>query len=107
MKKDPVEIVIEQIRNDNQLRGMLQSELRNESKLSTFLNRMGALLERYGFGALDARLLELQQRASEQGKAKVMIQVVKHLKTCEPIRERRGIGRAIIKALPAIFKRSD
>jgi hypothetical protein len=73
-----------------------------------FLNDVGYVLERDGFGAAQAYMLDRTERPELSQQARFLLEVVlPRLKACPPVLTRRALGRYIIKVLPALQRRES
>lgn len=99
-ERDPVEQVLDELRGDPALGRVFLT--------ANFLNDVGYVLERDGFGAAETFLLD---RASRQGLAQqaqfVLQNVLPRLRACPPVVARRALGRYIIKVLPALKRKEE
>jgi hypothetical protein len=72
----------------------------------TFLNQAGLVFERHGFGTAKDFLLDKAERYDLREQANVLLEaVLPVLESCEQVRQRRALGRMIIKTLNAIKAR--
>lgn len=97
---DPIERLLEEIRHD--------PELGHVRLTANFVNDIGYVLERDGFGAAQAYLLDRTTRQELAPQARfVLNNVLPKLKGCPPIVSRRALGRYVIKVLPTLQQRSE
>jgi hypothetical protein len=91
---DPIEKLIEEIR--------LSSEVQHARFANSFLNNVAEVFERDGFGATRAFLLEKRERYELRAQAEALLKVLDMMGKHPEIRQRRAIGRTIIKAIIAL-----
>lgn len=99
---DPIERLLDELRRD--------PDLGNVRLTANFLNDAGYVLERDGFGATEAYLLDRAQRRDQDVAPQaqfVLKNVLPRLKSCPPIVARRALGRYVIKVLPALKERRE
>ena len=90
---DPVQDVLEAIGRCN--------EVRNARLANNFLNNVGEVFERDGFGTTRAFLIEKRERPDLRDQANALLKVLEIMQDCKEIQQRRAIGRTIIKGLIA------
>ncbi len=96
--EDPVEGLLEELRQD--------PDLSSVQLTPNFLNDVGYVLERDGFGAVEVYLLDRAHRQDTGHQARfVLDKVIPKLKRCPPVIARRALGRYVIKVLPALKER--
>jgi hypothetical protein len=92
---DPVDALL------NDLRTVVAASRVNLT--SSLLNNVGDVLERDGFGASRAFLLD---RVDRDPQARFLLDdVLPRLQSCPPVVARRALGRYVIKILPALRRR--
>jgi hypothetical protein len=91
---DPVEDLIKSIRD---CRDVQQAHF-----TGNFLNTVAEVFERDGFGATRAFLLDKRQRQDLRQQASAMLAVLDLMGSHPEVRQRRAIGRVIIKTLVAL-----
>lgn len=97
---DPVEELLDELRRD--------AGLGNVRLTANFLNDVGCVLERDGFGAAEAYLLDRAERRDLAPQAQFLLKnVLPRLKACPPVAARRALGRYVIKVLPALKERRE
>lgn len=99
---DPVEELLDELRRD--------AGLGDVRLTANFLNDVGHVLERRGFGAAEAYLLDRAERRDRDVAPQaqfVLKNVLPRLKACPPIVAHRAIGRYVIKVLPALKERRE
>lgn len=90
---DPVQDVLEAIGGSD--------KVRNARLTPNFLNNVGEVFERDGFGTTRAFLMEKRERRDLQDQAAALLEVLDLMESCKEIQQRRAIGRTIIKGLIA------
>jgi len=83
---DRIQKLLSEIKNDRSLMGVRYS--------SSFLNNVGEIFERHGFGTTKVFLLEKRSREAD-----AILKIVNKLETIPEIGRNRSIGRMIIKTL--------
>ncbi len=97
MMNDPIQIVLDQLRRNQQVQAT------DFSRNRTFLHNVADVLEREGFATTELFLRDKQrQRALHEQATVLLTDVLPTLKSCERIRENRAIGRYIIKSLESL-----
>lgn len=92
---DQIEEILRQLKRD-------QAVLRTRFT-SGFLNNVGDVLDRDGFGATKTFLIEKLERRDLRPQAETILNVVLPKLEAEPaIRQRRSLGRYIIKTLETL-----
>ncbi len=92
---DPIEDVLNQLRQ--------KPGVQKEHFSSNFLNTAGDVLEREGFATTRLFLQDKREQSATRRAAGVLLEeVLPVLESCDRIRQNRGIGRLIIKSLPAL-----
>ena len=95
---DSIERLIEDIR---QSREVQKAHLKNN-----FLNTVGEVFERNGFGTTRIFLLDKREKRELRDQAKALLKVLELMEGHPEIRQRRAIGRTIFKTLIAIKGKS-
>jgi hypothetical protein len=90
--RDSVESLIRELQAD--------VEIQNAHFSSNFVNGVGEIFERDGFGATEAYLIDKQNRPEFRSQAAALLKALERMRDCPPIVHRRAIGRVILKALP-------
>ena len=93
---DVIERLIGEIKNDRKVQ-------RTNFK-ANFLNNVGDVFEKHGFGVTKTFLLEKRERRSLRYQADAMLDIIEKFENCNEIKQNRAIGRYIIKTLNT-FKR--
>jgi hypothetical protein len=89
---DPIESILDRLKRNDRVNATSFS--------SSFLNNVGDVLDKEGFGTAKAFLLEKVGRRNIGRQAQVILEeVIPILETSEKIRARRSIGRYVIKTL--------
>jgi hypothetical protein len=97
---DPVERLLDDLRRD--------PDLSKVQLTPNFLNDVGYVLERDGFGAAEAYLLDRADRRDLAPQARFMLNnVLPRLRACPPVTARRALGRYVIKVLPALQRKGE
>jgi hypothetical protein len=90
--RDSVESLIRELQAD--------VEIQNAHFSSNFVNGVGEIFERDGFGATEAYLIDKQNRPEFRSQAAALLKALERMRDCPPIVHRRAIGRVILTALP-------
>lgn len=91
---DPVEKLIEDIR--------LCPDVQQARFANNFLNNVAEVFEKDGFGTTRAFLLEKRERHELRHQAEALLKVLDLMSNHPEIRQRRAIGRTIIKTINAL-----
>lgn len=91
---DPVEKLIEEIR--------VCPDVQQARFANNFLNNVAEVFERDGFGTTRAFLLEKRERQELRPQAQALLKVLDLMANHPEIRQRRAIGRTIIKTIIAL-----
>lgn len=91
---DSIERLIEDIRQSEEVK---RAHLKNN-----FLNAVGEVFERDGFGTTRVFLLDKRSKKDLRDQAEAVLKVLDLMKGHPEILQRRAIGRSIIKSLIAI-----
>lgn len=91
---DPIERLIEDIRQC--------PEVQSTHFSNNFLNAVGEVFERDGFGTTRIFLLEKRERQDLRHQSAALLKVIDLMTDHPEVRQRRALGRTIIKSLIAI-----
>lgn len=98
MPADPIERLLRDLRQDPEIARVFFT--------ANFLNDAGYVLERDGFGAAEAYLLDRAERQDLAPQARfVLYNVLPRLRACPPVVARRSLGRYVVKVLPTLKRR--
>ena len=78
---------------------MDSQKIQNTKFRNTFLNNVGDIFERYGFGATKMFLLGKRESRDLRQQADALLRLIKKFEEYEEIKQNRSIGRYIIKIL--------
>lgn len=90
---DPIEQLLEKIKGCDDI---INTEFTNK-----FLNTVGEVFERDGFGAARIFLMERSERNELREQANTLLKVLELMQNTPEIHQRRSIGRIIFKAIIA------
>jgi len=93
---DPIEKLLESIRGMDVVQRTMFTK--------NFINNVGELFERDGFGVTRVYLLERRERRQLSNQANALMRVLDLMESRPEIRQKRSIGRAIFKTLIALKK---
>jgi len=89
---DPIELILKRLQNNQQVK--------KTRFTSSFLNNVGDVLDKEGFGAVKTFLMDRMERRDLRSQAQAILEeVLPLLEACDKIRARRSIGRYVIKTL--------
>lgn len=98
---DPVAELLNNLRNDKRLK------CDAPGVTTSFLNNVADVFERYGFGATETYLRDKREQEQTSTNADILLDVLRHLRTCSIVHQERAIGRLVIKTLPQLFETED
>ncbi len=99
---DKIEKFLQEIKNDKTI--WLDKYGKDINLSSKFLNTVGDIFEKYGFGTTKVYLVN--QSGRDRIQADVLLKVLERFNECQEIINHRAIGRYIIKTLDTL-KRTE
>lgn len=91
---DVIEELIEAIKNDR--------KVQRTKFTSNFLNDVGEVFERHGFGVAKTFLIEKRERRELRYQADALLDVIAKFEQINKIKQNRSIGRYIIKTVNSL-----
>jgi len=88
---DVIEKLIEEIKADK--------KVQKTNFRSNFLNNVGEVFEKHGFGVTKTFLFEKREKKGLRYQADALLNVIKKFEKYDEIKQNRSIGRYIIKTL--------
>jgi len=91
---DVIEELIEAIKNDR--------KVQRTKFTPNFLNDVGEVFERHGFGVAKTFLIEKRERRELRYQADALLDVIAKFEKIDEIKQNRSIGRYIIKTVNSL-----